>query len=89
MFKKKGSKYPKRLYKKFWWGDGWHFIFDHTNRWLVLGRRVRKTRPVLSLRLGPVDLLISNIEDRRGGKAYYAADIWLRFTYWPWRQQRA
>lgn len=89
MFKKNGNKYPRCLYRKIWWGDGWHFIFDHTNRWLILGRRVQKTRPVLSIRFGPVDLLIANVEDRRGNKNHYAADFWLRFTYWPWRHHRA
>jgi len=89
MLKTKDKKHPKRRYKKIWWGNGWHFIYDHTNRWLVMGRRVEKSRPFQRLRLGPVDLLISAIEDRRGGKSSAATDIWLRFTYWRWRQQRA
>lgn len=65
----------RRTYMKLWWRR-FHFIWDHRNRWVVLGVRTLRKLPYIYRRLGPLNLIVCAV--KADG---IERDIWLRFFY--------
>ncbi len=70
------SKPSTTLYRKFWFGDGWHFIFDERNKWIVLGKRDKTSRPYRYFRVLFVTYIA--VSAKAGGPDY---DRQLRLTW--------
>lgn len=70
------SKPRTPFYRKIVWANGWHFIFDNRNKWIVVGKRFPTMKKYRYIRFLFLTFLMSRARVNKPD-----CDIDLRLTY--------